>query len=301
MGGERKDGEAWSEFWARNARKGGGGCMPQRWAAIEQAQQAAWKSFIEPVADNPRLLDLATGDGRVLAWLRQMRPDIEPTGTDLAAQLPPPPPGTRVMAGVAMEDLPFKDGSFDVVTSQFGFEYGDTDRSAKEVARVLAPGGKVGLMVHRGDGPILEHNSARREEIDWVLSKERLFDTMREALNADRADTALESATLLTRKGGELHGKASPGWEIPEAVRRTLLYGQRGSRAQLTGTLDQIEHQAMNEIGRIDSLGRACAAADEREQLIERLEAAGLVLEDTRAVCEPSGRAFADFLTLSKR
>lgn len=301
MSAKPQDDKAWGEFWARNARKGGGGCMPQRWAAIEQAQQGAWKAFIAPVEGSPRVLDLATGDGRVLAWLMQMRPGISAAGTDLAPQLPPPPPGATVMPGVAMEDLPFEDDSFDVVTSQFGFEYGDTPRTAKEIARVLAPGGRVGLMVHRGDGPILEHNAVRREQIDWVLSQEKLFDRIRGALGAGDANSPLDWATQLVRKGGETYGQASPGWEIPEAVRRTLIYGQRGSRAQLTGTLDQIEHQARNEIGRIDSLGRACAAADEREEIVGHLEAAGLELLETREVCEPSGRAFADFLILGQR
>ena len=300
MGGIPKDDKAWGEFWAHNARKGGGGCMPQRWAAIEQAQQAAWQAFIEQVPGTPRILDLATGDGRVLAWLMQMRPGIEATGTDLAPQLPPPPAGAKVLAGVPMEELPFDDASFDVVTSQFGFEYGDTARTAREIARVLTHDGQVGLMVHRGDGPILEHNAIRREQIGWVLTEKALFTAVREALEAGDAEGALELATVLAREGGERWGQASPGWEIPEAARRTLIYGTGGSRQQLLGTLDQIEHQAKNEIGRIESLGRACSVADDRGTLTTHLSDAGLALAGTYEVSEPSGRAFADFLTIRR-
>lgn len=61
-----------------------------------------------------------------------------------------------------MESLPFRDGEFAAVISQLGFEYGEVAKVAAEAARVLAPAGKVGLMVHRGDGPILEHSLARR-------------------------------------------------------------------------------------------------------------------------------------------
>ena len=300
MGGIPKDDKAWGEFWDRVARNGGGGCLPQRMAAIEQAQQAAWKGFIEQVSGTPRVLDLATGDGRVLAWLMQMRPGIEATGTDLAPQLPPPPPGAKVMAGVAMEELPFEDASFDAITSQFGFEYGDTSRSAMEVARVLAKDGRVGLMVHRGDGPILEHNAVRREQILWVLSEKDLFTGVRSALEADDADGASALATIAAREGGERWGQASPGWEIPEAVRRTMLYGAGGSRRQILETLSEIEQQARAEVGRIDSLGRACAVADDRDTLVAHLSDAGLAMTSTAEMSEPSGRAIADFLTFHK-
>ena len=44
------------------------------------------------------------------------------------------------------EDLPFGDGEFDVVTSIFGVMFApDQERAARELARVCAPGGRIGL------------------------------------------------------------------------------------------------------------------------------------------------------------
>ena len=51
--------DPWGEFWKRNAAAGargmangeGGGCLPQRWAAIENGQKSAWHDFVEGLTD----------------------------------------------------------------------------------------------------------------------------------------------------------------------------------------------------------------------------------------------------------
>lgn len=295
------DAAAWGDFWAANAGTGEGGCLPQRWAAIEDAQRAAWRGFVADVPEGGAVLDLATGDGRVLGWMRAERSDLALTGIDLAPALPAPPPGTTTQSGIAMESLPFGDGEFAAVVSQFGFEYGDIVAVAAEIARVLAPGGMVGLMVHRGDGPILAHNLARRAAIDWVLGEQQLGTILRQALDAPGGgpDVAAQVAAAIGMLGARRFGEDSPGWEIPEALRRAVLLGAEAGRESIVATIAEIEARAANEIGRIASLERACAAADQRDALAGAFAAQGLGLKASSDVCEPSGRALASFLTFS--
>jgi hypothetical protein len=295
------DAAAWSEFWAANAGARQGGCLPQRWAAIEEAQRAAWHGFVAPLPQGAKVLDLATGDGRVLGWMRAVRADLALTGIDLAPALPAPPEGTETRGGIAMEDLPFADGEFGAVVSQFGFEYGNVPAVAGEIARVLASGGNVGLMVHRGDGPILEHNRARREAIDWVLQEQQLGTILRQALAAANGgpDVAAQVAGAIGLVGARRFGKDSPGWEIPEALRRAVLLGARAGRDSILATIAEIEARAANEVGRIASLERACSVADQRDALAAAFAAHGLNLRSESDVCEPSGRALASFLSFS--
>lgn len=49
------DAAAWSDFWAANAGGSAGGCLPQRWAAIEEAQRAAWRGFIADLPEGAAL------------------------------------------------------------------------------------------------------------------------------------------------------------------------------------------------------------------------------------------------------
>lgn len=292
---------AWNMFWEQNARGGGSGCLPQSWQVIEDAQRGAWREFAHGIPEGGAVLDLATGDGRVLAWIASGRSDLALTGVDLAPTLPPPPPNVALRTGIAMEALPFADGSQDAVTSQFGFEYGDTARTAAEIARVLKPEGKIGLMMHRGDGPIVAHNRIRREQLIWALRTKAIVARTREAIagGADLAN-AEPYASATAVEGHERFGQSSPAWEIPEAVRRTLMMGARAGHQFVRDTLDAIEAQAGNEIGRIDALIRASTVADDRETIADRFGAADISLIETRPLRTTTGEPFADFLTFQK-
>lgn len=293
------DAKAWGDFWAKNAGGNANGCLPDRWAAIEEAQQGAWRSFIRDLPDGADVLDLATGDGRVLKWMHAERDDLVLSGIDLAPEIPPAPSGTTTQGGVSMEDLPFEDEAFDAVVSQFGFEYGDISAVASEITRVLKDGGKVGLMVHRGDGPILEHNQARRTAIEWALEEKKVSELVTNALKAPGGGPAIAAqvAAAIALLGANKFGESSPAWEIPEALRRACIMGQRSGTSSVLNTVQAIKDQAGNEIGRIASLARACAAADARPEMNEAFAKSGLNPISTNPVKEPSGRAIADFLT----
>lgn len=299
--------DAWNDFWARNAQGGaggpsdGGGCLPQRWAEIEEAQKAAWRGFVGQLGDEAKLLDLATGDARVLRWIKEMCGDLELTGTDLAPTLPPSPDGITVKAGVAMESLPFKDASFDAVVSQFGFEYGDVTKIAEQIGRVLRDQGHIGLMTHRGDGPILEHNQVRRAEINWALDEARVMASTAEILaRTNNVQEVIDHVAVIVAKAETEFGTASPAWEITEAVRRSVIMGARSGKASVVATMQAIEEQARNEVGRISSLEGACTTADARDEIIAAFEQHQIKLTKVEAICEPSGRAFADFLTFAR-
>jgi hypothetical protein len=163
---------AWVDFWARNQASGdGGGCLPSAWERIVSAQVPVWQRFAARLPRKARVLDLATGDGRVMRWLLSQRRDLKLTGVDMAPELPAAPKGTKVRSGVRMEALPFGDDQFVAATSQFGFEYGDVPKAAAALTRVLAPDAMIGIMTHRADGPILAHNLKRKQQIEWAVEE----------------------------------------------------------------------------------------------------------------------------------
>ena len=287
--------QAWGDFWAGQSGRGGGGCLPEGYRGIETAQKAAWHSLAEEFREGAKVLDLATGDGRVMEWLLEKAPQIEPVGVDLAPELPSPPAGTSVRPGIAMESLPFDLDSFDAVVSQFGYEYGDVPKVSAEVARVLQPGGILAILTHRIDGPILAHNTARRMQIGWIFDRKDLFNRAEAALVAGATAPPLE-LNQIVQEGAQRFGPQSAAWEIAEAVRRTMLMRARSSIEDVRSILEAIERQARNEIGRINSLEQACRTTEDSDAFDACVAAAGFEILGTERLEDiESGKPFADF------
>jgi len=297
-----KHDHAWTDFWAQNRKSGQkGGCMPAKWQGIDAAQKEVWYHFSSDLKRGARVLDVATGDGQVMAWLLAKRRDLKLTGVDMAPQLPDAPAGTKICAGVSMEALPFPDQKFDGATSQFGFEYGDITKAAAELARVVRDGGKIGIMTHRIDGQILEHNLRRREQIGWALADQDLIETAKRSLKlrASGLQSISPKLSAAPAEGARLFGEGTVAWEIAEAIRRTLIMGARDHPANVTGVLDTIAARAKNEMGRIASLEAACGQTSDESAFEKAIAAGGLSQSSIEPVVEQATkRPFADFRIL---
>ena len=112
------------------------------------------------IRDGDRVLDIATGTGNAaipaaLAGARVVGLDLTPQMFVAASQ-------RAAEAGVEIEwvegdaeDLPFVDGSFDVVLSTFGMMFAPHHRvAASEMARVVRSGGRIGLANWTPEGTV---------------------------------------------------------------------------------------------------------------------------------------------------
>jgi len=295
--------KAWSDFWAQNRNSGqSGGCLPEKWQGIDAVQKEFWRKFAADIPRKARVLDVATGDGRVMAWMLARRRDLKLTGVDMAPVLPEPPRGTKIRADVLMENMPFPNKRFAAATSQFGFEYGSIAQTAAEIARIVEPGGRIGLMTHRQDGPILEHNLKRRKQIGWAIDEQELIVLAKKslALRAAGLTSLPPKLTAAPAEGARLFGPTSAAWEIAEAIRQTLVMGARDHAANVSQLLDTIAGHARNEIGRINSLEAACAQTADDTAFNVAVKKGGLSQQSINPVLEHgTSRPFADFRVLT--
>lgn len=112
------------------------------------------------VSQGENVLDVACGSGN--AALRAAKSGASVVGVDLTPELFDRARQLADEAGVWMEllegdaeNLPFEDEEFDVVLSTFGHMFAPRHRvAASEIARVLRPGGRIGLCTWTPEGPI---------------------------------------------------------------------------------------------------------------------------------------------------
>lgn len=281
---ETEKSRAWADFW-RDDQGHSGGCLAGAGGELGAIQALIWQEFAGALPKGARVLDLGTGDGTVLKQMARKRPDLKLAGVDSAPALPPAAGKLKLLAGVGMEALPFADSSVGAVVSQFGYEYGATLQASYEIARVLRPQGPFLLLVHRRDGPVVEHNARRSEALRWAVEDSQLIEKAKSLAEARRAMALPTPASFREAAAGAV-GVAA---EIAQAVLQALSLRPPESLAALAA----IERKAKGELLRLDAL--AAAARDEAgaEALAGELRSAGLEAEPPQPVSNRSGRPFA--------
>ena len=174
----------WDAYW-RNARsaaahKDGG---PQ-----DEVLERFWLQLFEKVFPSfkaaPRMLDIACGNGAVTRFALASRNSLGPNSELHISGIDESPAALEemrnrdpVLCGIAADAalLPFQDGAFDLVTSQFGMEYARPDSFA-EAARVVTRGGLIAAVLHLREGGIYRECAVNLEAINGFRNCNLLHD-----------------------------------------------------------------------------------------------------------------------------
>jgi len=155
-------------------------------------QAAAWLVGPAPAT----VLELGAGTGKLTAMLTALGHDVLATDPEpaLLERLRANVPEARVQEAPA-EEIPLGDGSVDVVVAAQSFHWFDLDRALSEIARVLRPGGHLGLVWNERD-----------ERIPWVRRLGALIGTQ---------DQLREPAAPLADSGlfGEVEEASFDHWQ----------------------------------------------------------------------------------------
>lgn len=169
--------QAWTTYWQSGALHSLPGTFEGNYGGPIGRH---WRSFLADLQGPCAVLDLATGNGPLPLTLLEVnpRPDVSCMAVDLASVSPdwwPQMPEqqrsrVRFMGGVDLGSLPFDAAQFDVVVSQFGFEYGPRPSSTKELVRVLRDHGQLQLVCHHRESFLLEQARHERAHLAWIRS-----------------------------------------------------------------------------------------------------------------------------------
>ncbi|HEY0168367.1 MAG TPA: class I SAM-dependent methyltransferase [Jatrophihabitans sp.] len=146
----------------------------------------------------PRVLDLGAGTGKLTAVLLDARAEVVAVEPDrqmlavLAARLPQ----ANALAGSA-EGIPLRDGSVDAIMVGQAFHWFQRPEADRELARVLRPGGVVGLLWN-----VPDHSVEWVSKLYWASRKRELaraqqFDQLDGELFTEPEQASMPSEHLL--------------------------------------------------------------------------------------------------------
>jgi SAM-dependent methyltransferase len=166
------------------------------------ADAVAWLAANLGIVPGRRVADLAAGTGKLTVLIAGLGADliaIEPVAA-MAERLRSTVPSVPLIAGVA-EALPLATRSLDAVVVAQAFHWFDADAAMDELARVVRPGGRLGLVWN-----------ARDRTVGWVDQVWSVMDQIeRHAPWRDHGDGAGGKDTALRRRERDLTG-GDTGW-----------------------------------------------------------------------------------------
>jgi ubiquinone/menaquinone biosynthesis C-methylase UbiE len=211
----------WDAFWRAREKAIG----QEDAGARDRAPALYWESlFREALESNPRarIIDIACGNGAVTAIaiaaaqdaganvdvhcidysmsavdeLRKRFPEVEGVACDARA-------------------IPYNDGEFDMVVSQFGIEYAGPD-AFLEAARLVAPGGTLTALAHLAEGAIYKE-CADNLAVAVALREARLMALARDAFTAG---FALIAGKITDPEFQEADKRLAPAVELAKQILR---------------------------------------------------------------------------------
>jgi ubiquinone/menaquinone biosynthesis C-methylase UbiE len=272
---QARDREAWTQFWADSTQSRCAAGAPEIWQSLERH----WSAFAKALPRGARVLDLGCGAGAVGRMLLTSRDDLRVTGID-AAQVPRSKlPQMELVSETDMESLPFDDGSFNAVVSQFGYEYSHTRDSAREISRVLAPGAPLSFLVHHSESAIV---NANRQRLDAVVAF--LAPTMRTSFCSGDAEGLASQVALLVQR--------YPDDGLIAQLARALPTRLGWMMEKRVSTWESLEDALAPEMQMSDSLNTCCVAPSQLEAWSEPLREV-CELQPITILPEPDGTPIA--------
>jgi ubiquinone/menaquinone biosynthesis C-methylase UbiE len=297
------DGGIWSHYWHYDRIAS---CFDDAGRANYADEIAGgWRAFFGALPDGARILDLCTGNGAVALIAAETARESERNFRIVAVDQADIDPAAHVsrherdygaiifLRDTEVETLPFPSAGFSAVISQYGLEYSNLERSLPEAVRMVAPGGKLRLVVHAADGRVSADSRKVIAEADLLLDEIGLTDAAR------RCYTALAAVERDPAAGEEAQREANAAFavfqaalertarQIPNAEDQAMFKNsgavlldcfQRRDRFELDQLLrkaDEVESEIVAHRGRLRALVGAALDRSGVETLAKRLSALG--------------------------
>jgi ubiquinone/menaquinone biosynthesis C-methylase UbiE len=311
--------QSWNTYW-----QGTGDIAAFSSGGVDHPAIAAfWHDVFRSEADRHvpiNLLDVATGNGAILEIASSI---LDPTLTTMScvdiseaaiSNVAERYPDVKGIVADALS-MPMEGEQFGLVTSQFGVEYAGPD-AISEAARMVAPGGRLILMVHVADGLVHQECLASLTAIRELQAANFV------PLAIDFFKHGFAAVRGADRRAYDEAGKRlAPAIQATEAIMNK--YGERvagDTIAHLYADVGHIhnnlprfdandvhkwlktnEHELESYAERMSSMMKAAITAAEFRAACDKVAAAGLTLERNDTLTESGKDAPLAWILIASR
>lgn len=170
----------WSLYWQQNQLHS---CLESGNTGAQQLLESIWKQLASNLAEDAKVLDLATGNGAVPSLLLKHSPNLKIDAVDKAKINPNQhyhsnPLLTKVVfrGNIDIVNLPFLVNSFDAITSQFGIEYAGLEQATEAATPLLKENGLLVFIVHHHQSEVIKASKVKLIEIKELLKEGGLIE-----------------------------------------------------------------------------------------------------------------------------
>lgn len=297
----------WSEYWRRGALT----TFDQgRYQSGYDGEVAAfWDGVFDALPDGAVMVDLATGNGAIpLLAVRRARSlgrhwtiigldhagvRIPETGDD-ADQIRSDLAAVDLRPHTPMERTGLPDRTADLVSSQFGIEYGDLSQALSEAVRILKRPGRLALVMHHPDSAVVRQAYRNMRQTRICLDEERLDRKIADRVRAghqqpipDSEDDLEQSLERIRRR---LQGEDTAHIErIISQLMRLFDELRDRPQAEQLAYIEQCSEAMTAYLGRMESMAAATLDEQDFAGFLARLETAGFTAIKTGEIRNDTG------------
>jgi ubiquinone/menaquinone biosynthesis C-methylase UbiE len=186
--------DMWSDYWNKGDLHA---CTREFSKDARRRIETKWASEFSQLCGGASVLDLATGNGALIAslpaCLPPSMPQVKAVGIDLASIENSAAKycqsndilDVEFRGGINVASLPFEDEMFDLVTSQYGVEYADFSVAFKQACRVARD--RLVFLVHAADGVVVRQNFDIVRQVAFVVDEIGVFQILRDYLYSQKS------------------------------------------------------------------------------------------------------------------
>ncbi|MGJ8562804.1 MAG: class I SAM-dependent methyltransferase [Alphaproteobacteria bacterium] len=255
---------------------------------------AFWNEVLRAFDNDCRLLDLACGAGSIIrsahaaGFTNLVGVDISKDAIALLKNEFPSAEGYVISAN----NTQLAEASFDVIVSQFGFEYAGAAQTTPEIARLLKPGGQFIALAHKAGSVIETEVKEKRDEAKDIIETQ-FIDAARYLFSADNApgdETAFQNAFENFRPAQDkllALARAHEGFaaHLYTGTQTLVQNRQNYSLEGIMDWLDGMEVEIFAFHGRMDSMVAASLSEEDVAALFAATAEAGLTGEKPDVFC----------------